>query len=57
MADEEKRSHHLEDTDSNGGKVVADVDNADIDIDLETYGEEHGYPLDVEVLKTITPKW
>ena len=57
MADEEKTPHHLEDNSSNDGKAVVDGDNADIDIDLETYGEEHGYPLDVEVLKTITPKW
>jgi hypothetical protein len=57
MADEEKSPHHLKDNSSNDGKGVVDSDNADIDIDLETYGEEHGYPLDVEVLKTITPKW
>jgi len=34
------------------------LDNAsDLDIDLEVWGEEHGYVLDVEVLKTITPNW
>ena len=53
MADEEKAPHHLEDSNINGDKKP----DVDIDIDLETYGEEHGYPLDVEVLKKITPKW
>lgn len=59
MADEEKGHHYLEKTSSNDGKKqdISDGDSADIDIDLETYGEEHGYPLDIEVLKGITPKW
>jgi hypothetical protein len=59
MSDEEKGQHYFEDTSSNDVKKEEspDGDNGDIDIDLETYGEEHGYPLDVEVLKEITPKW
>lgn len=32
-------------------------DTDDRDIDLEAWGEEHGYVLDVEVLKQLTPKW
>lgn len=51
-----KTPRHLEETNSSDGKAVVDGDNTDIDIDLETHGEEHGYPLDVEVLKKITPK-
>ena len=62
MADEEKAQRHFEDTSVNGqSKATAtgvhDIDNQDLDIDLETWGEEHGYVLDVEVLKTITTKW
>ena len=57
MSDEEKASGRLEDV-----QVIRDLggkpaDDGDLDIDLETYGEEHGYPLDVAVLKEITPKW
>lgn len=33
------------------------INSQDRDIDLEAWGEEHGYVLDVEVLKQITPKW
>ena len=56
MADEEKRTH-LENESNSGLKGARNGDSNDVDIDLETYGEEHGYPLDVEVLKQITPKW
>lgn len=48
MADDEKGARQVEDS---------AIDNTDLDIDLESWGEEHGYVLDVEVLKTITPKW
>lgn len=58
MADEEKGSQHFYDSRINDEKRAAgDTDSRDIDIDLETWGEEHGYVLDVEVLKEITPKW
>ena len=62
MADEEKAQQHFEDDRKDidtkaPDNTVLDSDSADLDIDLETYGEEFGYPLDVEVLKTITPKW
>lgn len=56
MADQEKAELGFEETSSNEAKAAANGDNRDIDIDLETYGEEHGYPLEVEVLKQITPK-
>ena len=32
-------------------------DASSLDIDLEAWGEEHGYVLDVEVLKELTPNW
>lgn len=54
MADEEKATGQHEDVQDIDAKPTGD---GDLDIDLETYGEEYGYPLDVEVLKTITPKW
>ena len=58
IADEEKGSHSSLNGEKNTRSgVVHDADSADIDIDLETWGEEHGYVLDVEVLKEITPKW
>ena len=58
MSDEEKGSQQVDDNSTNGAKkTVDDVDHGDIDIDLEAWGEEHGYPLDVEILKEITPKW
>ncbi|KAF2767400.1 MFS transporter [Teratosphaeria nubilosa] len=36
---------------------VQPVDNSGLDIDLEAWGEKHGYVLDPEVLKTLTPNW
>ena len=63
MSDEEKGPQHVEGTTSNeknpldANDFVKDASSADVDIDLEAWGEEHGYVLDVEVLKTITPKW
>ncbi|OQO05774.1 hypothetical protein B0A48_09868 [Cryoendolithus antarcticus] len=33
------------------------TDSKELDIDLETWGEEHGYILDVEVLKEVSPNW
>jgi hypothetical protein len=56
MADEEKASRQFEDISVNGEKIN-DADSDGRDIDLEAWGEEHGYVLDVEVLKTITPNW
>jgi MFS family permease len=56
MADEEKDLQtKLEDTENDIEKPSDD--SSELDIDLEAWGEEHGYVLDVEVLKTITPKW
>ena len=63
MADEEKGQYQNEivtnenDTKRAQDDTIRDSDSGDLDIDLEQYGEEYGYPLDVEVLKTITPKW
>ncbi len=56
MADDEKARHQYEDVNSDGDKPH-DADSAERDIDLEAWGEEHGYVLDVEVLKTITANW
>lgn len=39
------------------GTYTEEADLQHRDIDLEAWGEEHGYILDVEVLKQITPKW
>jgi hypothetical protein len=39
------------------GETVNPVSDGELDIDLEAWGEEHGYVLDVEVLKSITPNW
>ena len=62
MAEEEKASPPSSeskfDNEANGTDDTATYGaDTDLDIDLEAWGEEHGYVLDVEVLKTITPKW
>ena len=61
MADEENDPQQVDELSGNGEKTTAkDIlhdEDTDLDIDLEAWGEEYGYPLDVEVLKTITPKW
>ncbi|KAK5164902.1 uncharacterized protein LTR77_009566 [Saxophila tyrrhenica] len=56
MSEEEKGTKGVEDVSLNDEKPTS-TDSGDLDIDLEAWGEEHGYVLDVEVLKTITPKW
>ena len=56
MAEEEKGPKLVEDLSLNGDKPRS-TDSDGRDIDLEAWGEEHGYVLDVEVLKTITPRW
>src|ERR1700712_2796553 len=62
MTDEEKAPYAQEhavhrDLAKETDSTVHDSENGDLDIDLEAWGEEHGYVLDVEVLKTLTPNW
>ncbi|EMC92470.1 hypothetical protein BAUCODRAFT_97493 [Baudoinia panamericana UAMH 10762] len=46
---------HDESKDANG--AIDLTEGSERDLDLEAWGEEHGYVLDVEVLKEITPNW
>ncbi|KAK5125891.1 hypothetical protein LTR08_005112 [Meristemomyces frigidus] len=62
MSDEEKvisRAHETAtgDEDQSSQSITEDVNPNGLDIDLEAWGEQHGYVLDVEVLKTLTPDW
>ncbi|TKA70092.1 hypothetical protein B0A55_08026 [Friedmanniomyces simplex] len=52
MADEEKIAGATDNT-----NTLRPTETKDVDIDLEAWGEEHGYVLDVEVLKELTPTW
>lgn len=42
---------------STEGKVANDAVGGDLDVDLETSCDEHGYVPDMEVLKDTTPNW
>lgn len=59
MADQEKGAAQAVEAHNKLATEAAyhDAGSQDRDIDLEAWGEEHGYVLDVEVLKQITPKW
>ncbi|KAK4556556.1 hypothetical protein LTR86_006127 [Recurvomyces mirabilis] len=58
MADNEKYAQRvLDDKAATVDRVDKSPSNGEFDIDLEAWGEEHGYILDVEVLKEVTPNW
>lgn len=60
MADQEKAAAQASegpDKLATEGAYEKNGSDEERDIDLEAWGEEHGYILDVEVLKSITPKW
>jgi len=48
---------HISRTISTEGKVANDAVGGDVDVDLETWCDEHGCVLDMEVLKDTTPNW
>ncbi|KXT08942.1 hypothetical protein AC579_9529 [Pseudocercospora musae] len=50
-------SYHAIGGDQTAAAETRSEDNSELDIDLETRGEEQGYVLDVNVLKEITPRW
>ncbi|KAK3068248.1 hypothetical protein LTR53_014340 [Teratosphaeriaceae sp. CCFEE 6253] len=57
MADEEKIARSADHAIHTDDHTVPPSEAEDLDIDLEAWGEEHGYVLDVEVLKELTPTW
>lgn len=57
MTDVEKSAQGLAAEYVESSQGSRDFGHRELDIDLESWGEEHGYILDVEVLKTITPHW
>ncbi|KAK5731089.1 hypothetical protein LTR15_001027 [Elasticomyces elasticus] len=56
MTDEEKTAGTIEQA-RTFDKTLQPAETKQLDIDLEAWGEEHGYVLDVEVLKELTPNW